>query len=113
MLVDKMAEIKVRSLKMQRLFGLLLFVLGLSLTLWFWFRGVNQDYIYINASMLFPAFMIMGIGFLAFPIDPQEMKRKWGVEKIESVGQIPGIWWIIIALSILIGIGNYFVLSSQ
>jgi len=108
-----MAEIKVRSLTMQRIFGLFLFVLGLSLTLWFWTRGVSQGYIYISASMLFPAFMIMGIGFMAFPINPRVMKEKWGVEKIESVAQIPGIWWVIITLSILIGIGNYFVLSSQ
>ncbi len=108
-----MAELKVRSLTMQRILGLMLFVLGLSLTLWFWERGVSQGYIYINASMLFPAFMIMGIGFLVFPIDPKVMKEKWGVEKIESIGQIPGVWWIIIILSILIGIGNYFVLSSQ
>lgn len=107
-----MAEIKVRSLIIQRILGLFLFILGLTLTLWLWFKGVDQKYIYINASMLFPAFMIMGIGFLVFPIDPREMKKKWGVEKIESVGQIPGVWWIIIVLSILIGIGNYFILSS-
>ena len=112
-MINKMAEIKVRSLTMQRILGLILFVLGLSLTLWFWVRGVSQGYIYINASMLFPAFMVMGIGFLAFPIDPRVMKEKWGVEKIESVGQIPGIWWVIIALSIVIGIGNYFILTSQ
>ena len=112
-MINNMAEIKVRSLTKQRILGLILFILGLSLTLWFWVRGVSQGYIYINASMLFPAFMIMGIGFLAFPIDPKALKEKWGVEKIESVGQIPGIWWIIIALSIVVGIGNYFVLTSQ
>jgi len=108
-----MAEIKISSLTKQRILGLLLFLLGLSLTVWFWVRGVSGGYIYINASMLFPAFMIMGIGFLIFPIDPMVMKKKWGVEKIENVGQIPGIWWIILILSILIGIGNYFLLSSH
>jgi len=108
-----MAEIKVRSLTKQRILGLVLFILGLSLTAWFWLRGMSDGYIYINASMLFPAFMIMGIGFLLFPIDPRAMKKKWGVEKIESVAQIPGIWWIILILSIIVGIGNYFILSSQ
>ena len=106
-----MAEIKIRSLTKQRLLGLLLFVLGFSLTAWFWISGLSNGYIYINASMLFPAFMIMGIGFLLFPIDPMEMKKKWGVDKIESAGQIPGIWWVILAISIVIGIGNYFILS--
>jgi len=108
-----MAEIKIRSLTKQRILGLLLFILGLSLTAWFWVRGVSEGYIYINASMLFPAFMIMGIGFIIFPIDPMVMKKKWGVDKIENAGQIPGIWWVILAISIIIGIGNYFVLSSQ
>ena len=108
-----MAEIKVRSLTKQRIRGLRLFLLGFSLTAWFWVSGLSKGYIYINASMLFPAFMIMGIGFLFFPIDPTVMKKKWGVDKIENAGQIPGVWWIILAISIVIGIGNYFILSSQ
>ena len=107
-----MTEIKVRSKRVQRIFGLLLFVVGIAFTAWIWSRGVDQNYIYINASMLFPAFMIMGLGLIMFPFDPEALQEKWGVDKIESIGQVPGIWWVIIVVSILIGIGNYFVLVS-
>lgn len=107
-----MTDIRIRSKKSQRIFGSILFVVGLAVTAWIWNKGINQNYIYINASMLFPAFMVMGLGLILFPFDPQELKEKWGVDKIESIGQVPGIWWVIIAISILIGIGNYFVLVS-
>jgi len=107
-----MTEIKIRSKKSQRIFGSLLFLIGVVITLWIWDRGINQNYIYINASMLFPAFMIMGLGLVLFPFDAETLQEKWGVDKIESIGQVPGIWWIIIVISILIGIGNYFILVS-
>lgn len=63
--------------------------------------------------MLFPALMVMGLGLLIFPVDPQKLRDKWGVDKIESIGHVPGIWWIIIAISILVGIGNYFLILSK
>ena len=107
-----MAEIKIRSKKTQRILGLLLFIVGIAFTAWIWSRGINQNYIYINASMLFPAFMIMGLGLILFPFDPEALREKWGVDRIESIGQVPGVWWVIIVVSILIGIGNYFVLVS-
>ena len=107
-----MAKIKIRSKRSQRILGLLLFVLGLAITAWIWKSGISQNYILINASMLFPAFMVMGLGLLFFPFDSEKLKEKWGDDKIESVGQVPGIWWIIIAISILIGIVNYFALVS-
>ena len=107
-----MTEIKIRSKKSQRIFGSLLFFVGVAFTVWIWDKGINQNYIYINASMLFPAFMIMGLGLVLFPFDAEMLQEKWGVDKIESIGQVPGIWWIIIVISILIGIGNYFILVS-
>ena len=107
-----MTEIKIRSKKSQRIFGLLLFFIGIMFTAWIWNRGINQNYIYINASMLFPAFMTMGLGLVLFPFDVDTLQEKWGVDKIESIGQVPGIWWVIVAISILIGIGNYFILVS-
>ena len=107
-----MTDIKIRSKRSQRIFGLLLFILGTAFTAWIWSRGINQNYIYINASMLFPAFIIMGLGLILFPFDSQELQEKWGSDKIESIGQVPGVWWVIIVISILIGIGNYFVLVS-
>ena len=101
------------NMKMQRTIGMLLFILGLAVTLWSWKSGVGQNYISINISMLFPALMVMGLGLLIFPVDPQKLREKWGVDKIESIGQVPGTWWIIIAISILVGIGNYFLILSN
>ena len=101
------------DMKKQRTVGLILFILGIAVTIWTWKSGVNQNYISINASMLFPALMVMGLGLLLFPVNPEKLKEKWGVEKIESIGQVPGIWWIIIVVSIIVGILNYFILISS
>lgn len=109
--MEVMFESKLRSKKNQRVVGLIIFLVNLVLTTLSGRGGLSQEFLDIGASMLFPAFAIMGIGLILFPIDPETLKAKWGVEKVENIIHVPGVWWIIIVISILCGVGNFFLLT--
>lgn len=95
----------------QRILGLFLLVFSIAVTVWLSKLELSKSFITIMAQMLFPAISVVGLGLILFPIDQDELEKRWGVRKIESIGQIPGIWWGIIIFSILLGIGSYLVFS--
>ncbi len=51
----------------QQLGGVLIALLGGGFTAWSWYTALNEGYFYRKASMLFPAFFILGVGLIIFP----------------------------------------------
>ena len=51
----------------QQLGGLLIALLGAGLTTWTWCTPPNEGYFYRKASMLFPAFFVLGLALVLFP----------------------------------------------
>ncbi len=51
----------------QQLGGVLIALLGGGFTAWSWYTALNEGYFYRKASMLFPAFFILGVGSIIFP----------------------------------------------
>lgn len=96
--------------RMQQLFGLLMVLVGGGFTAWTWHTALNEGYYYAKASMLFPAFFVVGLGLILFPGD--EAKPLPPSEGLSGLRRLPPRWWVIIAVALLAGFGNFLLLGG-
>ncbi|MFL5512107.1 MAG: hypothetical protein ACJ8CN_06665, partial [Gemmatimonadales bacterium] len=77
----------------QRLVGALMLVLSGGFTARTWYAALEEGYYNPKAAAIFPALLVFGLGLLLFPIDVERLKAEHGVEKVESLDQVPPAWW--------------------
>lgn len=65
----------------RRLLGLVLLSLGSGVTVWSWYTALNEGYYYTKAVTVFPAFAVLGIGMLLFPIYVEKPGAEHGLEE--------------------------------
>jgi ABC-type Fe3+-siderophore transport system permease subunit len=93
--------------------GFLFAVLGAGFTAWSWCMATREGYFYGKASMLFPAFFVLGIALILFPEYKEErMTRGEDISGMRGCQLITPRWWVILAVAFGAGIGNYILLSS-
>jgi ABC-type Fe3+-siderophore transport system permease subunit len=97
----------------QQLFGLFLLLLGAVFTAWCWYTALYCGYYYPKASMLFPAFAVVGMGIILFPGYREErIARGEDVTRLSGMKLITLRWWIILIIALMTGGVNWFLLSS-
>src|SRR5260370_35607393 len=94
----------IRSKLAQRIGGALIFLPGAGVTGWIWHRALTEGYYYRKSAMLFPAFLVIGLGMVLFPIDAEKLKAEYGVEKIQSYRHVPPAWGGVIISAFLAGV---------
>ena len=94
--------------------GLLIALLGAGFTGWNWYTALYEGYFYRKASMLFPAFLILGLGLVTFPGYKEErIARGEDISRLQGWKLITPRWWVIIVIALAAGAANYILLSSQ
>ena len=97
----------------QRLGGLCIAMLGVGFTGWSWYTTFYRGYFYFKASMLFPAFSVLGLGIIIFPGYREErIARGEDISRIHGWKLITPRWWSILIIALLAGGANYVLLSS-
>ena len=97
----------------QQLGGLLIALLGAVLTAWTWYTGPDEGYFYRKASMLFPAFFVLGVALVLLPgYKKERITRGEDISGMRGCQLITPRWWVILAVAFGAGIGNYILLSS-
>jgi hypothetical protein len=102
----------IRSKFAQRLMGLLLVALSGGFTGWGWYTALNEGYYYHAAAALFPALAVLGLAMILFPIDPDEFRKKHGVDRIQNFGQMPPAWKVLFIIAIAAGVLNWALLAN-
>ena len=93
--------------------GFLIALLGAGLTAWTWCTAPSEGYFYRKASMLFPAFFVLGVALILFPGYKEErMTRGEDISGMRGCQRITTRWWVILAVAFGAGVGNYILLSS-
>ena len=98
----------------QQLGGALLMLLGAGFWTWTWYTAFNEGYYYRKASFLFPAVLVVGAGLLAFPGYKEErVARGEDISSLSGLQLLTPTWWAILAVALIVGCGNYLILSSM
>jgi ABC-type Fe3+-siderophore transport system permease subunit len=97
----------------QQFGGLFIALIGAGFTAWTWRTALIEGYYYPKASMLFPAFCVVGLGVILFPGYREErVARGEDISGMNGWKLITARWWAILVVALVVGIGNYFLLSS-
>lgn len=101
----------IQSKAGQRLVGVLMTTLACGFTAWVWHTALTEGH-YRKAAAVFPAFLVIGLGLVLFPIDVEKLKAEHGVEQIESLRQLPPAWWGVFLAALAAAFGNWYALSQ-
>jgi ABC-type Fe3+-siderophore transport system permease subunit len=97
----------------QQLGGLLIALLGAGFTGWSWYTAFYEGYFYRKASMIFPAFFVLGLGMILFPGYKEErIARGEDISQMRGWKLITPRWWAIIVLALVAASANCILLSS-
>jgi ABC-type Fe3+-siderophore transport system permease subunit len=98
----------------QRLGGLFMTLLGAAGTLWVWNTALSDGTLYDKASMVFPAFCVVGLGLMLFPGYREErLARDEDISRMQGWRLLTPRWWAIVIVAVLTGLGNYLLLSLR
>jgi ABC-type Fe3+-siderophore transport system permease subunit len=97
----------------QQLGGLLIALIGGGFTAWGWRAALIEGYYYPKASLLFPAFCVIGLGLTLFPGYKEErIARGEDISQMSGHELITARWWAILAVALVVGIGNYLFITG-
>jgi ABC-type Fe3+-siderophore transport system permease subunit len=98
----------------QQLGGLFIALLGGGYTIWIWHTAISEGYYYLKASLIFPAFCVVGLCLILFPGYKEErVARGEDISRMNGHELITARWWTILVGAIVVGIGNCLLLSSM
>jgi hypothetical protein len=95
----------------QALGGALIAVIGAGYTAWMWHDDLTREHFYFEASMLMPAFAVLGLGLVIFPGYKEErIARGEDISGISEFQLVTPRWWAIMVLCLVAGVGNHMLL---
>lgn len=98
----------------QQLGGALIAAVGGGFTAWGWYALLTKGYYYRNASMLFPAFCILGLSLVLFPGYREErLARGEDISGLSGSQLLTPRWWAILGLALAAGAGNYALMATR
>lgn len=98
----------------QRLGGFLIAAIGGVGTVWTWQRALSEGYFYLKASMVLPAFLVVGLALIAIPGYKEErIERGEDISGLSGVELITPRWWVVLVVALSAGFGNFLLLNAK
>ena len=96
----------------QQLGGFFIALMGAAFTVWTWYTALSQGYFYRRASLIFPAFLIIGLALAIVPGYKEErIARGEDISLLHGARLITRRWWGILIAALAAGGLNYLLLS--
>ena len=96
----------------QRLGGAVIAAIGGGGTLWLWHVARSEGYVYLKASVLLPAFLVLGLAMIAIPGYKEErLARGEDLSGLSGVRLLTPRWWVVLGLALAAGLGNLLLLQ--
>lgn len=96
----------------QQFAGLFISVVSLAATFWTWYTAFFQNYFYVSASMIFPAFFVIGLGLILFPdYKTERIARGEDISQIEGLQLLTARWWAILVIALVFSFANIIFLK--
>ena len=91
----------------QQLGGALIAAIGGGGTFWLWHAARSEGSIYFKASVLFPAFFVLGAAMIAVPGYKEErLARGENLSGLSGVQLLTPRWWAVLVIALAAGLGN-------
>ena len=98
----------------QRLGGALIAAIGGGGTLWIWHVAKSEGYIYLKASVLLPAFLVLGLAMIAIPGYKEErLARGEDLSALSGTQLLTPRWWAVLVIALAAGFGNLLLLQMS
>jgi hypothetical protein len=97
----------------QRIGGTILFILGAGATAWTWHSALTEGEYYPKVAMLGPAFAVVAIGMIVFPMDMEQLRLEHGVPKPDKLrfAHFPLIWKAITVVAVIAGVVDWIAIE--
>ncbi len=95
----------------QRLAGLVILVVCGWFTVQSWYTARNEGYYYRKAVAFLPAFAVLGLGMLLFPIDRERLRAEHGTDKPLTIADYPLSWKILAGVAVAAGVANWVAIA--
>jgi len=96
----------------QQLFGIFTVLLSAGFSTWSWYTAIVRGYFYVKASIIFPAFLVIGAAILFLPGYREErLARGEDISALTGYKLITPRWWTVLVLALGLGIVNYALLN--
>ena len=96
----------------QRLGGALIAAIGGGGTLWTWHLARSEGGVYLKASLLMPAFLVLGLAMIAIPGYKEErLARGEDISNLAGVRLLTPRWWVVLVIALAAGLGNRLLLQ--
>ena len=97
----------------QRLAGFLIAAMGGGGIVWIWHTALSEGYFYFKASVLMPAFLILGLALVAIPGYKEErIGRGEDISGLSGLELLTPRWWAVLAVALAAGFGNFLLLKA-
>ncbi len=101
------------SRRTERLGGIFIATLSLLLTGWNWQMVVYEHHFSLRATLIAPAFTVIGLGLVLFPgYRTERIERGEDLSNLSGIALITPRWWGILAVALVSGAVNLLVLKG-
>jgi hypothetical protein len=112
--MDSRQDPRLVPRRKQRLGGAFIALLSLGFVVWTWHTALHEGYYYRKAALIFPAFLMIGLALICFPGYKEErVARGEDISQLEGMALITPRWWGVLAMALLAGAVNWWLLSSS
>ncbi len=95
----------------QRLGGAIIAAIGGGGTRWLWRVARSEGYVHLKASVLLPAFLVLGLAMVAIPGYKEErLARGEDLSRLSGTQLLTPRWWAVLVLALAAGFGNLLLL---
>jgi hypothetical protein len=74
-------------------------------------HGLNRGLLLPQGSIHLSGFFVLGLGMILFPIDVDKLRAEHGVEKVQSFGQLPPAWKVVLVAALAAGFGIWYAIA--
>ncbi len=92
--------------------GAVMLVASLAVTVYAWYYGYTHGRVFSMWILIPPAFVMISIGLLLFPMDVDKLEREHGVDRVQEWKHLPTPWRVILALAFLAAVANHYFVTG-
>ena len=97
----------------QRFGGAIIALVGGGGTLWMWHLARAEGYFYPKASVLMPAFGVLGLAMVAIPGYKEErLNRGEDISRLSGTQLLTPRWWAVLVVALTAGLVNLLLLKT-